>query len=53
MERKIAGIRSEKVSNERLRKMTRGRDLGYTIRKLKMKYAGHVAQERGENEEES
>ncbi len=43
-ERKIVGIRWEqKVNNKRLREITRGRFLGYTIRKLKMKYARHVA----------
>ncbi len=49
MERKIAGIKWEqKVNNERLREITGSRDLGYAIRKLKMKYVGHMARERGD-----
>ena len=49
MERSILGIeRRDRIKNENIRKETGAKDMRYTIRKLKIKYAGHVARQ-GEN----
>lgn len=49
MERIILGVRKmEKISNETIRERTKTTDIGYTIKKTKFKYAGHMI--RGEKE---
>ncbi|MBP1527199.1 MAG: hypothetical protein H9Q66_04685 [Spiroplasma ixodetis] len=43
MERRILGLRiKDRVSNRRMRSETQSKDIGYTIKKLKFKYAGHM-----------
>ncbi len=36
----------KKISNEKLKEITEGRDMGYITKKLKLGYAGHVAREK-------
>ncbi len=49
IERKIVGIRWEqKISNEKPKEITDGRDIGYITKKLKLSYAGYVAREKGQ-----
>ncbi len=47
IEGKIAAIGWEqKISNEKLKEITEGRDIGYITKKLKLSYAEHVAREK-------
>jgi len=49
MERSILGVRRrEKVPNNVIRERTGMKRIGYTIRKMKFKYAGHVVRGKGD-----
>ncbi len=49
MECGLMGIKKlDKIKNLGVRDQTRAVDVGYTVKKLKLKFAGHVARERGQ-----
>ncbi len=50
MERAIAGLRwYNHTSNKKLKDITRAKDIGGIVKKLKWNFAGHIAREKGES----
>ncbi len=48
MERSILGVRKkERKRNEEIRQLTKMRDIGKVIKKLKWKYTDHIMRQKG------